>query len=298
MTRLPDYDLYGSEAKPGWLDTFSFEWIPERSRPNNWEINAHTHNAMMQLLYVCKGGGEALLDSTKWTIDPPCLIVIPALTVHGFRFSREVDGPVVTAPQRPLEALAAIVRPELVSVLRTPAVIPVQASGRHVDALMPLFLALEREAKVYAAGQIAAGSALLIALFVQLQRICEGQASAPGAERSRRAARLEKFRAMVDRDFRTRLPVEKYASELGVSAGQLARICRESLGMSPLDVINARLVHEAQRELMYSTLSVKQIADLLGFADEAYFGRFFKKHAGQTPTEFRVLARHQLADWQ
>ena len=65
--------------------------------------------------------------------------------------------------------------------------------------------------------------------------------------------------------------------------------------MSTQDVVNARVVHEAQRDLVYSSLSVKQVAADLGFDDEAYFGRFFKKHTGHRPTEFRVMARKQLA---
>jgi AraC family transcriptional activator of pobA len=65
--------------------------------------------------------------------------------------------------------------------------------------------------------------------------------------------------------------------------------------MSPLDAINARVLHEAQRELVYSSLSIKQIAAAIGFDDEAYFGRFFKKHTGQRPTEFREAARAHLA---
>lgn len=46
----------------------------------------------------------------------PCLILIPAQTVHGFDFSADVDGPVVTAAQRPLESLAGLSMPELLSV--------------------------------------------------------------------------------------------------------------------------------------------------------------------------------------
>ena len=65
--------------------------------------------------------------------------------------------------------------------------------------------------------------------------------------------------------------------------------------MSTLDAINARVVHEAQRELVYSSLSVKQIAAELGFDDEAYFGRFFRKQTGFRPTDFRAQAREQLA---
>jgi AraC family transcriptional regulator, transcriptional activator of pobA len=65
--------------------------------------------------------------------------------------------------------------------------------------------------------------------------------------------------------------------------------------MSPLDAINARVLHEAQRGIVYSTLSIKQVAADLGFDDEAYFGRFFKKHLGLTPTAFRDRGRRRLA---
>jgi AraC family transcriptional activator of pobA len=62
------------------------------------------------------------------------------------------------------------------------------------------------------------------------------------------------------------------------------------LGHSSLEVINARIVHEAQRELVYTRSSIKQVADHLGFVDEAYFTRFFRKHGGLTPREFRARA--------
>ena len=101
---------------------------------------------------------------------------------------------------------------------------------------------------------------------------------------------------LIDQGFRQRWPVEHYARELGVSAGQLGRICRQAIGQSPLDAINLRVLHEAQRELVYASLSVKQIAAELGFDDEAYFGRFFKKHTGLKPTEFRDKARRHLRD--
>ncbi|NMG72326.1 helix-turn-helix domain-containing protein [Parazoarcus communis] len=295
MPTLPKYDLYGSEAKPSWLDSFNFEWIPQRSRPFNWEIEPHIHDGLIQVLYVRSGSGEALIDGTRRRIEPPCLIVIPARTVHGFHFTPEVDGPVVTAPQRPLEALASTARPELLSYIRTPAVLPVQAGSRHDQKLVPLFDALAREAAEYEPGQTAAGSALLLAAFVIMERVDTGIQSPRVVTRSRGTAKVERFRALVEQHYKAHLPMESYASELGVSPGQLARLCRETIGMSPLDVINARLIHEAQRELVYSQLSVKQIAGALGFEDEAYFGRFFKKNAGSTALAFREMARAQLA---
>lgn len=85
-----------------------------------------------------------------------------------------------------------------------------------------------------------------------------------------------------------------YAGQLGVTPGQLARLCREVLGCSSLAVINARIVHEAQRDLVFTSSSIQQLADALGFADEAYFGRFFRKHTGLTPRDFRARALQSM----
>ena len=292
---IPNYALYGDQAQPAWSNSFNFEWIPQRSAPYNWEIQPHVHDAFIQLLYLTAGGVEVQLDNVRQTVPAPCLLLVPAGTVHSFHFARDTDGPVITATQKPLESLAAVVMPELVATIRTPAVIALDDTTRYTEALMPLFLAVEQESRIHARGQVAAGMSLLTALLVQVARIRITHQPTTTPIHSRKASQIERFRALVDARFRTRCSVESYAGELGVTPGQLTRLCREVLGMSSLDVINARVMHEAQRDLVYSTISIQQLASTLGFEDEAYFSRFFRKHSGQTPKEFRRLALQQVA---
>ena len=280
---------------PDWAEFVHFERIPERSALHDFHIEPHVHPALIQLLFVTAGAtGEAFTDGVRWTIEAPCVIVIPARTVHGFEFARDIDGAVVTAAQHPLESLAAAAAPELLPLLRRPAVLRVPADHRQAEALMPLFEAIGREARAHAPGRMSAGMSLLVALFVQVARIAAADA-ADGATRSRKAAQIERLRTLIDERFREHRPIESYAQALGLSGSQLGRLCRDVLGRSPLDLVNARLIHEAQRDLVYSTLSVKQVAGRLGFEDEAYFGRFFRKQTGQRPTEFRDMARRRLA---
>lgn len=293
---IPNYALYGDQAQPGWIDSFNIEWIPQRSKPYNWHIRPHIHDAFLQILYLQSGSMELLLNDVKWSAAAPCLAVIPAQTVHGIDFTRDTDGPAVTAAQKPLESIAAIVMPELLQVIRTPAVIAMPAENSHSASLMTLFREIEREWRMHAVGQSAAGMSLLIAVLVQIARIGNALGPAPTVASPRKAGQVEKFRSMVDKNFRKREPLEVYAQELGVTAGQLSRLCREVLGVSALDVINARVVHEAQRELVYGGASIKQIASTLGFADEAYFGRFFRKQTGSGPRTFREQARAKLVD--
>lgn len=287
---IPNYDLYGDQALPGWADSFNFEWIPERSAPYNWEIQPHVHAAFVQLLYLTEGSLKTQFDSVPHQLVAPCLLLVPAGTVHGFHFSRDVQGPVITAAQKPLESQAAVLMPELLALIRTPLALQLDTHTRHAEALMPLFTAIEREYRIPALGQVAAGMALLTALLVQVARIHSGLQHTRHGVTSRRAAQIERFRALVDARFRTRLTVEACAHELGITTGQLTRLCREVLGVSSLDVINARIVHEAQRDLVYTTTTIKQLAAALGFEDEAYFSRFFRKQTGQTPKEFRAAA--------
>jgi AraC family transcriptional activator of pobA len=298
-TSIPNYSLYGDDARPAWLGMVHFERIHERSALYHFDIAPHFHDGLVQLLYVTSGGGSVTIDAVSWPVQPQTLIVIPARCVHGFHFTPDIDGPVVTAAQRPLESIAEVAAPDLLAHIRRPLVLTVSESVRHVDALMPLFECIEREMRVHASGESAAGTALLMAVFVQIARLAGALAAqddgpdAPG--RSRKAAQVERFRAMVDKHFREHLPVERYSAQLGLTPGHLSRLCREVLGISSMDVINARIVHEAERELVYSILGIKQIAGLLGFADDAYFGRFFRKQTGRTPTEFRQAARQRLA---
>ena len=170
-----NFALYGtSEAQPAWADLVHFERIPERSSLFDWEIDLHFHDALIQVLYPVSGGGETFIDGRKWTLRTPCLIVAPARSVHGFHWTiGDVDGPVVTAAQRPLESLAATASPELLQHIRKPTVLHVDPKSRHADSLMPLFDAIEREAATHTQGQVAAGMALMVALFVQIARISE-----------------------------------------------------------------------------------------------------------------------------
>lgn len=291
---IPNYSLYGVQAQPGWQSWFDFEWIPQRSRPYNWNIRPHKHDALIQILYLTQGSGEVLIDHSRTFFKAPCLVWIPAQTVHGFNFSEDVDGPVITAAQRPLESLVGVASPELLNKLRKPAVFALDGASAHAESLMPLFLAVEREAHLQTVGQLTAGMALLAAICIQMARLTRINEVSATNVHSRKYSQIEKFRSMVDENFKKHLPITDYAGQLGITPGQLSRLCREVLGMSSLDIVNARVIHEAQRLLIYTGNSIKQITYALGFADETYFCRFFRKHTGLSPRGFRAQAMETM----
>jgi AraC family transcriptional activator of pobA len=56
-------------------------------------------------------------------------------------------------------------------------------------------------------------------------------------------------------------------------------------------MIQRRLVLEARRRLVYAASSISNIARELGFKDPAYFSRFFRRHQGIGPNDFRRRQR-------
>ena len=82
-----------------------------------------------------------------------------------------------------------------------------------------------------------------------------------------------------------------YADLLLISAGHLNMLIKEQSGKTVLEHIHERLLLETKRILFHTERSVKEIAFELGFRDDSYFNRFFRRMTGQTPTAYRVYIR-------
>jgi AraC family transcriptional activator of pobA len=132
---------------------------------------------------------------------------------------------------------------------------------------------------------------LLLALVIQMLRLSEHTHDLHAHRHDRRSQQMIAFRERVNRHFREHLSLHDYANFLGITVVTLGRLCHEQLGMTPMTLINARLILEAKRELAHSPQSVKQIAHGMGFSDVGYFSRFFRKHAQCSPSEFRLQAQ-------
>ena len=95
------------------------------------------------------------------------------------------------------------------------------------------------------------------------------------------------FRKMLSEHLSTHRQPFYYASLLNISTVYLNEVVKKVTGMSTALYIKGEVVLQAKRLLVHTHLSVKQIADRLGFDDYAYFSRLFMQATGISPTEFR-----------
>ena len=265
------------------------ESIAARSRLHDWEIQPHRHELLFQLLYIEDGSVDAQIDGRTCHLNGPAVIAVPPLVPHGFRFSRRVRGRVLTLLDAHLQQLLAAA-PALREQLRQPQAtalpLPHQADwARAVDQVC-------REQDDRGPWRQLGLDAAIVHLLVGLARWLPSAPEAPGGHAGpvpgdRALAHVQAFRELVEQRFRQHPTMQGCADALGITPTQLNRVCRQVLGHPAQAVLHARLVLEAQRELAYTTLSIKQVAFDLGFTDAGYFTRFFERECGETPSRWR-----------
>ena len=156
-----------------------------------------------------------------------------------------------------------------------------------------------------------AGSGIVVAaqfriLLVAMLRLSVVEAPLEGSGSNTRY--LQRFRELVEGNFRAHWSVARYADAIGISYDRLHSLCTRELGRTPKALVAERLAREAGLGLERSTLSIEQLSHALGFRDPAHFSHFFKRVTGISPGAFRrrvtgaakdsqVASATSFADW-
>lgn len=102
---------------------------------------------------------------------------------------------------------------------------------------------------------------------------------------------LQKFIQLVNNFYIEKRTIEDYAAMLHVTPNYLSQSVKSASGKNALSYINNRLLSEAKSLIQFTDFDIAEIAYQLNFSDPANFGKFYKKHTGQTPIEFRKTKR-------
>jgi YesN/AraC family two-component response regulator len=98
---------------------------------------------------------------------------------------------------------------------------------------------------------------------------------------------LQNLKQAIEKDFKSKHTPGDYAVMLNISPNALARIAKNYFNKTLTNLITERIIIEAKRELYLTNKSIKEVAYELGYDDEYYFSRFFKKNANISPQVYR-----------
>ena len=282
---IPVYELYGEEQQ--WLtpDLLHCEAIATRSRLHNWEILPHSHHGLLQLLWLEQGEATLQLDDWKGQLVAGGVLIVPQHCIHGFQFSTDAQGIVITLAYPLLDSLGTDLSTALQSESAARVFILEENEERSlIQAMLRKLMKEYQQQQGYRRELIESSLTVVLASLMQQAQSTQPRAS----EHPKRARRyLSEFTNLIEQDYMHHHQLTFYATKIGISTAHLNAVCREFVQRSALDLIHARIMLEAKRNLVYTSLTIKTVAEMLGFADPAYFTRFFKRQAGLSPKEFR-----------
>lgn len=291
LRRIPSFFLYGEAPREDDAPTLHVEPIELRSAPHHWKISPHVHRTLHQLIFVRRGHGVSLAEGAMIEYSPPALVVVPAGTVHGFDFEPGTRGFVLSMTDDLVREISQR-DPGIAALFKKPATFQFHGESLRATDLTQSFTMLTREFARTSPGHALALDGLLKVILANVLRLSRTAVNSAEAAAGRHAVLVTRFRELIETALREGWSLADYASALNVSQSRLRNACLSVTEQSPMQIVHARMLLEAKRQLVYTSTSVSEIAYALGFDDPAYFTRFFSQRCGISPRAFRSSARY------
>ena len=251
----------------------------EAFRKQTRKTNPHKHNSYFELVYLSEGDGFHTIDANSYAIETPVIFVIRQDQLHFWDIITEPDGYVLILKKAFADQFFDHELSYLFSQLTYHPKIALPAA--EANTVNQIFTLLVRELKEADHPGITFLS-LLKALIAKIldNRPSTGQMNGSGKLYSDFAQHLASQTKWVN-------SVSHYAGILHTTPQNLTAACKKETGKSASAVLSEHIISEARRLLLYTSLSVSEIAYQLGFKDNSHFSKYFKKNTGQGPSLVR-----------
>lgn len=241
----------------------------------------HRHSTH-ELLWVQEGRGSYRIDHIVQDFQPGTLLNIPAGQVHLISEDVQFTGYLIQfhdsfLPARPVSHSAFSLDASLSFAYFCPI------GYRKIDYL---FEEMYHEFHASQEGFVEIIRSYLKAVMVLADRSRSKHALDNGSA-CEEVSLVDAFYRVLDQNFAKGYGVSEYADMLNVTPRKLTATVSGRLGKTANQIIQDRILLEAQRMLTFTEMTVKEIAFALGFEDPSYFCRVFRKMLNTSPAEWR-----------
>ncbi|SOD80570.1 helix-turn-helix domain-containing protein [Spirosoma fluviale] len=282
--------LYGDNNQPFTNGFIHHELLEVRSQLYDWDIDEHLHTDLIQVFFFTSGNGVLVSELRRITLTPPCVLLIPANTLHGFAFQSNMVGEVFTIAEQSLDVFSKAM-PQLFLDINQLSQYPFEGLVEEFDKLRWIKDQLVQELNEDKVEKKAQLHALLQLLLVSLYRMRQESAIAGAVSTNRTLQYFNAFQKLIRQSIHELKTIQEYAAALNITAVHLNRICQSVVKKSALQIVHDNLTNEAKKYLLNTTYSLSEISYVLSFKDPAYFSRLFKKQTGLSPGQFRRLGK-------
>ncbi|MGZ3882833.1 MAG: AraC family transcriptional regulator [Bacteroidia bacterium] len=287
---LPVYDIEHFR-QPNGEEGFYANAFRVHLKKHHFILTPHKHDFFTTVLFT-KGTGQHTIDFTTYDIKPGIVFTLSPGQTHSWTLSDDIDGFIFFHTKDFFNVNYTLVRvedyPFFYSFHNPPLVCLKNHLLRQVETLFSDIYNEYQNDRLMKFQKI---RSLVNLVYIELSRVY-----LPQKERKQQnqnyLGKLRKLEQLLDENYKTIKSPAQYAKLMGISEKHLNRICKECLNKTTTDVITDRVMLETKRLLIISKYSVSEVAGQLGYYDNSYFSRLFKKRTGQTPAEFIKKHHH------
>lgn len=246
----------------------------------------HRHD-WYELLIVTQGEGQHIVDFSPYTVEPPVCFFLSPDQVHHWQLTKPLEGYALLFTEEFLGFPSSnFVRAHDFAFFHHVGQAPYLSIRPESFAMINgLLIGMTEEFNQKNARSFSVLRAYLHILLTQLHRLYV--AEHPDAHSLQTSSLVRQFKQLVSEHFITDHTVQDYAKRIGISTSHLTDTIKTVTGHTPGHIIRQKLSVEAKRLLAHSSLTAAEIGYQLNFDDSSYFGRFFKRETGMSPSKFR-----------
>lgn len=243
---------------------------------------------LFMIVFVEKGTARVAVGEDEYHVDTHRMLILrPNFSIQLVHASGGFRAVLIGVTPVMLHEHTQRIEPNFILMLYTRVAWKMTDNHRNV---MEHFKELFRHAAVKTGGYRRDLVLALVTVFVfGFYEMCGNlREENPYPDSSRTRELFRKFMTLLHQNYRTHHEVQFYAGELCISAKYLTQITKRMIARTPKQIIDERLIHEATTLLIKNDSSIQEISNKLGFVDQSYFGRFFKRMMNVSPQQYRV----------
>jgi AraC family transcriptional activator of pobA len=251
----------------------------------------HKHDFYLSILFT-KGSGTHDVDFTTYHVKPGYVFMLSPGQTHDWKLSKDVEGYIFFHTKDFYDQAYSSVTirqfPFFQSIYNSPLIV---LKGQNQETITRLFKDILEEQLAQKPLKQQKLLALTNYVYVELSR-CSLPAMAVEHQNVHYLGRVRELEGLVDLHYKSLKLPREYAALMNMTEKHLNRICKATLNKTTGQMIVDRIILEAKRLLVQTQLPVNRVAELLGYIDNSYFSRLFKKQSGETPLAFAT--RHRI----
>ncbi|MCM1051604.1 MAG: helix-turn-helix domain-containing protein [Paenibacillus sp.] len=99
---------------------------------------------------------------------------------------------------------------------------------------------------------------------------------------------FDKFMRLLEENYVRHHSIRFYSGKMGLTPKYLSLMIKKVSGKLATQWIDEYVILEAKNLIKYSSMSIQEVAYALNFPNQSFFGKYFKRHTGLSPKEYRI----------